>query len=338
MRNRTRLAATPLACLLLLMTTGCPPMMPAGNGNTNGGSNGNENGATNDNTNSGSNANGSNTNGSNTNGSNANDNGANGNANGGNGNTNGTNGNGNDNGGVPAELTAEQAAAIDATFNDLAAFYALFGSFNEMSNTRLALDVLPQIDTFGTCPSVAVVKSATSAVIAIDFKTGCETDATGGLTVAGGLSIRVTLATTETVVESKQPNTLSIDGVTYEGTLTFTQARSGGTLTLTGQTDGVTIEGVGVVSGSLVVTLNREGQIAIEGTLTLDDGTTTRQVTLDGVAIDPVANGNFLPSAGTIVFTEGGAQLAVTFTSDTPATREVQVQVNGSAAATYEVR
>ncbi len=297
MSLRTRLAATPLACLLLLITTGCPPMTPGGNGNTNGGGNGNTNG-------------------------------------GANGNTNGSNGNGNG-GGMPAELTEEQAAAIDAAFNDMVAFYTLFGSFHEMSNTRLAIGSLPQIDTFGDCPTVSIVKGAASAVIAVDFDSGCETDATGGLTVVGGLDVRVTLETAVTTVDLLG---LSIEGVGYEGMLTFTQTRDDGTLTLTGETDGVTIEGVGDVSGDLTVILNREGEITIKGTLTIDDGTTVREISIDGVEIDPAANGNFLPSNGAMTFTQGEAELLVTFNADTPATREVQVSINGSAEATYEVR
>lgn len=335
MSPRTRLAAAPLACLLLL-TTGCPPMMPNGNGNDNSGSNGNTNGGSNANAN-GTNTNGANANASNTNAANSNG-GGNANTNGANGNTNGTNGNTNNNGGAPAELSETQAAAIDAAFNDMVAFYTFFGSVNELTEARLAIDVLPQIDLFGDCPRVSLVNDGTTAVIAFDFKTGCGTGATGGLTVAGGLSITVTLASRTTVIESKATNMLTIDGVSYEGKLTFTQTRSGGTVTLTGQSDGVTIDGVGEVSGDLVVTINQGGRITVEGTLTVDDGSTMRAVTLDGVEVDPVSNGNFLPSAGAMAFAEGSSEIVVTFSADTPTTREVQVSINGSAEITYEVR
>lgn len=237
----------------------------------------------------------------------------------------------------PVTLSAAQSAAIDSVAQELTAFGSLLGTFSEFANERLTVASLPQLDVFGECPRVAIAASDESAAIGFNFgDDGCSSDQTGGKTVIGGLDIRITRASGETTVTLLD---LTIDGVSMTGAMQLTLTRNGTTVTLAGQiTDTIEIENVGAVSGSLTLQVTAGGVITITtANLTLNDGTSAQAVNLDGLVIDPLTSGNFVPQSGTAAFsvTEGGSTttLLVTFKSTTPSDGEVDVTVNNTSAA-----
>jgi hypothetical protein len=237
-------------------------------------------------------------------------------------------------------LTIEQQNAVQFVAQQLSAFGAVLGIDASLTSSQLNLDSIQSLGVFGTCPTVSFAAGSDTALIEFNFGTGCSSSATGGQTVSGAADIDVDRGTRSAAVTFQN---LAIGGHSITGTLAVTvTAATGGGVRLEGTVD-VTTADIGHVTGSVTATITTGGVITIStGSLTVASGATSYAVTLANLVIDPVGNGNFVPEGGTATFSvphegAGPDTLVVTFTSQSPSTGVVRVQVGSAAAINYDV-
>ncbi len=213
------------------------------------------------------------------------------------GNGNG-NGNDNDNGTVPAELTAEQQAAVDAVVKELQVTAKAVGG---------VVESFPGIDaeingTFGQCPVVtAQFENGTTNVI-VDFGIpGCTSEYYDNDTVSGSASLALArVARTIEVVF----NNLTVDGAATTGTANFALTRDGNDRALIGSINSTT-SGVGSAVGDLTVSINLVSlTIAVDNAdlVLTDENADSYAVDATGLLIDPLGNRNFISESGTVSF------------------------------------
>jgi len=166
-------------------------------------------------------------------------------------------------------------------------------------------------------------------VVEMNYGAGCRSSGTAGQTVSGALDVRIVRVNRSANVTFSN---LTINGRAISGALAFTIGPNDG-VHLTGTTD-VTTAQLGRVSGSFTAQLTRTGMITLQtGDVTLTYDGPVDAVRLDGVVMDPVNNGNFVPQAGSAALSippEPGAAsvpLTISFLSQTPTNGTVQVQM-----------
>lgn len=255
------------------------------------------------------------------------------------GNGNG-NGNGNDNG-SSGELTVEQEAAVNAVVEQLEATAKAVGGVVE-SFTGIDAD---GDGTFGDCPEVTAEFADGITEVEVNFGegAGCESDYYNN--IASG-SVALTLDTVARDLEIVF-NELTVDGVTTSGSASTSLTRDGqNNRTVAGSID-LTTSGVGTVQGELSIGINLAARtISVDQadlTVTDDDGN-SYAVDVDGIFIDPIGNGNFIPQSGTITFEipneEAGPDtvtVVIEFDAQSPETGVVAVTVGSADPVDYEL-
>ncbi|MBU0639983.1 MAG: hypothetical protein KKB50_14035 [Planctomycetes bacterium] len=244
-------------------------------------------------------------------------------------------------GGGTTALTDTQKAAVNAVFQQFEALAASFASFVPLVDDRLDIATLSGLNGLGTtCPAISYVAVNDTPLINFNFgyppPASCSADGTAGLTFTGGTDIRPNKTSGATTIEYLN---LTIAGKAVTGKLALTLARDASGITLTGQIDeAITTDGTGSVTGSLTIQIATDGQITVTtGALTLNDGTTSYDVTLSNVVIDPVGNASFVPESGTVTLDMGGTAVAITFGAQSPTDGGVEVSVAGGTAVAHQV-
>ncbi len=253
----------------------------------------------------------------------------------------GRQGDGGGDGNGTTELTAEQQAAVDAVVEQLeATAKAVGGLVDSFSGLDADGDV-----TAGECPVVTASFGEGVTNVTVDFgETGCTSDYYDNDTVSGSVALTLDrIARTVGVVF----NNLSVDGATTSGTADFTLTRDGDRRTLAGTID-IATSGVGSVVGTLSVRIDVSAlTIAVdEADLTVFDESTgdTYSVDVDGIVIDPLGNGNFIPESGTVTFeipNDGPGPETITivieFDANSPVDGTVAVTVGEAEPVEYEL-
>ncbi len=244
---------------------------------------------------------------------------------------------------TPVELTDAQKAAIQLMAEQTKAAAAALHLLHPLRDSRLDLDDIAQIGAFGTCPLVSFVSTQDQAAMQFNYGLagiGCTTGAMANQTVTGTVDVTVNRAARTTTVNI---NLVTIAGAAVTGQVVLTIADLVGGVSLDGTAD-LTTAGVGSFVGDITAWLERTGLLRLPtADVDVTDGTATLAVAFSSLVIDPVNNGNFIPESGTAQFTvteTGGspaATLLVTFTSQSPVTGTVRVQVNGGTATNYQV-
>lgn len=241
--------------------------------------------------------------------------------------------------GSSASLTAEQQAAVDSVVAQVEAVVAaLAGTVDSFDGIDADGD-----ETFGECPVVAVAFVDGVATMTLSFPEGCTNEYYGESPVSGSISVTFDTATLSFDVTF---NDFTTNVGTVSGSMALSLQRDGLTAVLAGTVD-IAISGVGATMGTITVQFDAEAFVVTitEATLTLtsDDGTEFT-VTIDGLVVSPVDNGNFIPEAGTLSFdipNDGPGPdpitVVVTFDATSPTDGTVQVQVGGGEPVEYQL-
>lgn len=245
---------------------------------------------------------------------------------------------------TPVELTDAQKAAIQLMAEQTKAAAAALHLLHPLRDSRLDLDDIAQIGVFGTCPIVNFMSTQDQAAVQLNYGLvgiGCVTGAMADQTVAGTVDVIVNRAARTTAVNILHDVTIAGAMITAQINVTIADIIDG--VALNGTAD-LTTAGVGNFVGDITAWLERTGLFRVPtADVDVTDGTATLAVAFNSLVIDPVNNGNFIPESGTAQFTvteadgSPAATLLVTFTSQSPATGTVRVQVNGGTATSYQV-
>jgi len=249
---------------------------------------------------------------------------------------------GSDGGNGATKLTAQEKAAIDTVVMQLE---------NATSAISGSIDGLTSVDRnangqFGACPTVTYAVAGGVGTVKLDYPDGCRNVYYPDATISGAISVafdlntptlEVTVTFTDFIVEGKVTN----------GALRLQRGSGQDFRTWDGSID-ITISGVGSIQGGITVKIDTLQQsITIDpASLTLVDAAgTSHDVAVSGLIIKPVANGNFVPEAGTATFEvpstapTGPATLTivVTFDANSPVDGTVSVKVGDSPAVEYKL-
>ena len=242
-----------------------------------------------------------------------------------------------------SELTAEQEAAIDSVVDQLTAsakaMTSVAGSFGSID---LVADVV-----VGVCPVITAEVNNGDVSITLDFPDGCSSDYYGESPVSGAVSVAFSVAqrTFDVVFDGFTTDDQTVDG-TFALELTIQDLDR----TLTGDID-ITTTGVGSARGTMTVVFDLDDMsggltvTVVEANLTLtdEDGVSTA-TSAEGLVIEPVDNGNFVPEAGTLsfdVFVAGSTTetvtLTVVFDAQSPVDGTVEVTIGNSPPIEYRI-
>lgn len=251
----------------------------------------------------------------------------------------GRNGDGGNGDGTPPELTADQQAAVDAVVEQLEATAKAFGGVVQSFSGGLDAD---GDGTVGECPVVTATFENGTTNVSVDFgDTACTSDYYDN-PVSGAVSLSLNRQAGTVVVDF---NDLSVDSVTTAGSANLNLTRQGATRILTGSIN-LTTTGVGSVSGTLDVTVD-VGDLTLavdDADLSIaDEDGANYSVNVDGIFIDPVTNGNFIPESGTVTFeipNEGPGPetttIVIEFDETSPDDGSVAVSVGGAEPIEYD--
>ena len=312
----------------------------AGGGSSNGNTNGTGGGSTN-----------GNTNGSGGGSSNSNVNG------GGSANTNSNSGGGssnaNDNGPPLNNTQTNVVHDVALAMEDAGRVY---NAFHAIVSGLIDFESLGVIACIPGCPLVSYVSSNTSAAFQIAYcenqpnqcvcssasnpPPGCTAAFTDGQTYRGQIAIspynRTTRVGTVEFGESGAPFTIGGNVVTGTAALTIT---AGGTnpLNISGNlpfTYGASEE----FSGAVAIQMDISRRIDLSAAVfNIEREGRTYTVELEDLVINAAANSSFMPSAGKIFFTTGGVDYVITFTAQSPSTRQVIVNINNGGDSTSTI-
>jgi len=243
---------------------------------------------------------------------------------------------GGDNGGD--QLSPEVQQAIDDVITQFTPVSEAFAAF---------FDGFAGIDyngdgTFGDCPMVTVDLTDGVYSITMDYGDGCTNDYYGTNQASGTVTLQYDSNSRSFVLNYDM---LKVAEREIDGSFELEFSSDGDARDLTGSIDLTTSSGS--VSGSLdmqyglvthTITIN-------SGTLALmDTNDETVSIDIAGLVIRPIANGSFIPQAGTITFEvpntgPGPATLTIVieFDNQSPNTREVSVTVGSAAPVTYTI-
>jgi len=248
--------------------------------------------------------------------------------------------NGGGGGTTPVDLTAEQQAAVDAVVTQVeAAAKAIAGVVDGFAGLDVTGD-----GTYGACPIVTTSRDGTVTSVTLEYPEGCENSYYGATAASGTVALEYDLLSQALSVRF---DNFSVDGHGVNGSFTLQLTRGGdGGRVLTGDIDLATAD-VGSAQGSATIQFNllADTLTIASAELTLTDaGGTPYAVSVDGVLMRPIANGNFVPEAGTVTFgipnTGPGPAtitLVVTYLETTPADGIVEVTIGSAAPVEYEL-
>ena len=239
-------------------------------------------------------------------------------------------------------LTAEQQAAVQSVVAHVSALGAAFGTTGSLNDSQLDPNSIAATGSFGTCPAVAFTADAGNAVITFDFGTGCSSALTGNEIVVGTVQIGLSRGTRGIVANF---DNFSIDARTVTGQVSATLSRLTAAVGLEGLLN-VSTALVGSAVGTYSAEITTGGVITITtAALALSGTDGNRNITVSGLIIDPVGNGNFIPEAGTAtieipltqILNPTAARIVITFDANSPVDGTVSVQVGSQAAIEYDV-
>ena len=242
-------------------------------------------------------------------------------------------GNGNDVG-----LTVQQQAAVEAVASQLE---ATARAVTSVADSLQGLDAENDLQ-LGDCPVVAADVMNGTISVAVDFPDGCTNDYYGDdVALSGGASIAFTVADRSVTVTF---NDFSDGDQTVSGDLNVQLTREDLRRTLTGDID-IATTGVGTAVGQLEIEYDSaRARITIhDADLALTDpDAVSYSVEMDGLVIEPIDNGSFIPESGTVTFqvpaeTPGGdpVTIVVEFDSQSPVDGTVSVTVGELPAVQY---
>jgi hypothetical protein len=237
------------------------------------------------------------------------------------------------------ELTDEQKAAIESVVTQVE---AAARALTSIAQSFEAIDAEGDLQV-GECPVVTAELAGGILTVNVNFPAGCTNDYYGeDIAVSGGVTIVFDI------------NALSLDvtfddfasnGQTVSGSLSMTLTREDLRRTLTGTID-ITTTGVGSVEGNLEIEYDSaRARITIHDAnlaLTDADGVSV-SIAIDGIVIEPIDNGNFIPEAGTVTFvlpatdSTDEATIEVEFDQESPVDGTVSVTVDGHGPVPYSL-
>lgn len=203
---------------------------------------------------------------------------------------------GNGGNGSGDELPADIQKAVDEVVAELeSASQAVAGSVEALTNVDLSSS-----DTFGDCPEIIFVREDNVSTFALTFEAGCSSEYYDE-SVSGTISAEFdrTAGTFSAIFDN-----FTVEGQTTDGELNVSRAAAGDIRNWNGTID-IATTGVGSVVGDIAFEIN-----ILTDTLTISSASLevtnaedeTRSVEVDGLVIRPVANGSFIPEAGTVTF------------------------------------
>ena len=169
-------------------------------------------------------------------------------------------------------------------------------------------------EVFPGCPTPTVE----SGTLTLDFGDSTACTGTNGMSITGSVSIALTKEGSTLTAVTTYTN-MTVNGKSLDGSLTF--------VTTTGS--GFTVSG-SVVSGDKTLTfssLNVTGSpssMTVTGGVAVVQGGATTQLDFQSVTY---TTGACYPNGGSVVLTRGALEETITFSSTTPSTGEVSVEV-----------
>lgn len=246
---------------------------------------------------------------------------------------------GNGNGGD--ELPADVQKAIDDVVAQLElTSQAVGGAVEGFANVDLTSDD----DNFGDCPEVIFAREDNVSTFALTFEQGCESEYYENNSVSGSISI---VFDRNAAAFDADFDAFTVDGRSTTGDLHVSRGEAGELRTWSGTID-ISTSGVGSVVGDIVLEINVATQaitiVSASLEVTNADGI-TRSVEVEGIVIRPVANGSFIPQAGTVTFEVPNADddgldtvaITIEFDQDSPSDGTVRVTYGDVSVQNYPI-
>lgn len=240
----------------------------------------------------------------------------------------------------PPALTTAQQSAVGQVSRMIEALGQASGSMSSLEDSQVKVGDFQAV-TFGTCPAVAIERTANTATITLDFGDGCDAPATADLTVRGRITLSVRVSTGQATVNF---DGFAIASRSIDGTADVEISRESGGVKLNGTID-LDIEGVGAIDGDFIALIRSNGTITIDfADVDLTTATSVFQVVLESLVSDPLTNNTFVPQSGRATFevpSETNADqtetVVVTFDDQSPVDGSVSVTVEGGQSIDYTI-
>lgn len=241
---------------------------------------------------------------------------------------------------TPADLTAEQQAAIDAVVKQVdASAKAMTGVVDGFAGLDVTSD-----GTYGACPIVTTSRDVSVISATLEFPEGCENEYYGDVAAGGTIALEYGLLTQSLSIRF---DNFTIDGrgVSGSSTLQLTRGDDGGRV-LVGEID-ITTTQVGSTVGDATIQFNLLSDtitIASADLTVTEAGGNSYAVSVAGVVMRPIANGNFVPEAGNVTFaipnSEVGPEtitIVITYLETTPDDGVVEVTIGSAQPVEYDL-
>jgi hypothetical protein len=246
-------------------------------------------------------------------------------------------GEGPDSGGRSGDVPGE---AVDQVAEQLFALAGALGTCSALTDDRLTLGP-NQVGEFGECPVVRFASDLLWSLIAIDFAAGCASEITADQVFTGNLAFLMARASCWAQAEYCD---FSMAGKAVSGRIDAFLYKHPGEVRLEGSCS-VATSHVGESGGTIGMVFNQAGDFAFtSANLAVGSGTQLYHLALAGLSVDPVANRNFVPQAGTVSFEIPNDQpppatlaIVVTFTARSPLDGTVLVSVNGADPVEHRI-
>jgi|CXWL01.1.fsa_nt_gi hypothetical protein len=204
--------------------------------------------------------------------------------------------NGGNGGGGSDELPADVQKAVDEVVAEIeSASQAVGGAVDALTNVNQT-----DSSTFGDCPEVIFVRQDNVSTFALTFEAGCSSEYYDN-SVSGSISAEFdrNAGSFSAIFDN-----FMVDGQTTDGELNVSRIADNDIRNWDGTID-ISTTGVGSVVGDISFEINILTDTLTISTAALDVTNAddeTRSVEADGLVIRPVANGSFIPEAGSITF------------------------------------
>jgi hypothetical protein len=248
-----------------------------------------------------------------------------------------TNG-GNTGGGTqPASLTSDQQQAASTSVGAINYTSAILSPISALTLSGQSQASVSMVTPHSNTKPVITVSNI-NAELVVTANYGAGITGPDGNTTSGLVSIAIDKNDHSGEVAF---NDFSVNGKTVTGTITLSSVSFSASGFSCAAALNLTISSFGTITGSAAVSDQSQVLTIANGTFTVTPVSGgTYGITLTNVVINPAANGNSLPDAGTMAISyipSGSADqttLLITFNSQTPSTRNVQVSVDGGTTFT----
>lgn len=237
---------------------------------------------------------------------------------------------------VPPTLTEKQAALASSVVEASMAAAAAFAGIHPAADLTSFLEGFG--DTVPTCPTVQSSTEDDLVTVTLAYGLGCSPALYPDTMLRGSVSgsIELTARTVSLTFED-----FGMEGL-IDGTLSAAFARQEDILSFDGLID-LDSGGMGTIGGSMVMQIDRTtGEITVlTATLSItDDAGNEFEAMFDDLAVDPAANGNFIPNSGLAVVQveqsgDDPVTLTIEFTERSPSDATVVVSVSDGPQLIY---